>query len=140
MTFLPDTTILGYEAAFQGGLQLDRTGTSVQKLLPTVYFEADSVLYRGFSFDSLGVLQTSPVVYGVADWNAELLFTDGDTASTADPDDSDATNDYDDLFGTRVTATLATNEPDRRVNNWGLFTRSFEWVIMPRNLMYERNR
>jgi len=138
--FLADTTLLNYGAAFAGGLLLDRSGTSVQKLQPTVYFAQDSILYRASSFNSAGVLQASPMAFGIIDWDADLLFTDGDTASTANATDGDSTNDFDDLLGVRVTATLATNRPDIRVANGAQFTRAYEWSIMPRNLMYERNR
>lgn len=138
--FLAGTSVLNYDAAFAGGLLLDRSGTSVQKLLPTVYFARDSVLYRAASFNSAGVLQSSPMAFGVINWDTELLFTDGDTASAANATDGDATNDFDDLLGVRITATLATNRPDIRVAGGAQFTKAYDWSIMPRNLMYERNR
>jgi len=140
VTFLGDTTLLGYDAAFQGGLQLDRFQTTVQKLQPVVYFQEDSVLYRAQGFDATGVLQTAPMAYGVIDWDVRLVFTDLDEAAAADPTDGDVTNDFDDLLGTRITATLAANRADLRVNSGDIFTREYQWKIMPRNLMYERNR
>lgn len=140
VSFLADTILLRYPAAFQGGLRLDRYTTTVQKLRPIVYFETDSILYRAQSFDATGALEVSPMAYGVVAWNTWLVFTDLDVATAANATDSDVTNDFDDLLGTRITATLATNRPDIRVNEGGLFTRDYEWRIMPRNLMYERNR
>ncbi len=113
---------------------------TVQKLKPAVYFAEDSILYRVQSFDSMGVLQASPMAYGVIGWDTWLVFTDGDVLAGADPTDGDSTNDYDDLLGTRITATLAMNRADIRVNNGQIFTRYFEWQVMPRSLMYERNR
>ena len=140
ISFLGDTTLLHHDAAFQGGLLLDRYATTVQKLKPIVYFVEDSILYRAQSFDSTGVMEASPMAYGVINWDTWLVFTDGDVLASADPDDGDSTNDYDDLLGTRITATLATNRADIRVNDGQVFTRNFEWRVMPRNLMYERNR
>ena len=132
--------VLGYPATFASGLQLDRFQTTVQKLRPVVYFMEDSVLYRAQSFDAAGVLQASPMAYGVVDWDTWLIFEDLEEATEADPTDSDLTNDYDDLLGVRITATVSTNRADLRVMDGELFTREFEWRIMPRNLMYERNR
>lgn len=137
--FLADTVILGYEAAFQGGLLLDNTTTFVQKLEPIVYFVEDSVLYRADAFDSLGVLQTFPMAYGVDQWDVSMIFLDGDEAASANTTDGDFTNDYDDILGVRVTATLGANRPIR-VAGGGDFTRQLEWQLTPRNLMYERNR
>ena len=92
------------------------------------------------SFDATGVLQSSPMAYGVVDWDAWLVFTDLDVEEAANPTDGDVTNDFDDLLGTRITATLAANRADIRVNDGDLFTMDYQWRIMPRNLMYERNR
>ena len=36
--------------------------------------------------------------------------------------------------------TLGTNRPDIRVADGGTFERTYEWKLLPRNLMYERNR
>lgn len=139
LTFRPDTTLLGFDAAFQGGLLLDNTTTFVQEMGSVVYFEQDSVLFRADGFDSLAVLQSSPIAYGVHSWDSQMLFLDGDTAVGADPDDGDATNDFDDILGVRVLATLGTNRP-MRVSGGNVFDREYEWVLTPRNLMYERNR
>lgn len=140
ITFLGDTEILDHQAAFAGGLQMDRSGTSVQELQPIVYFVEDSVLYRAQSFDASGNLEESPMAYGVTDWQTFLLFTDGDTATAGDATDADNTNDFDDLLGTLVRATVETTRRDIRVADGGIFSREFEWTIMPRNLAYERNR
>ncbi len=80
------------------------------------------------------------MAYGVVDWDAWLVFTDLDVEEAANPTDGDVTNDFDDLLGTRITATLAANRADIRVNDGDLFTMDYQWRIMPRNLMYERNR
>ena len=112
----------------------------MQKLRPVVYFVEDSVLYRSQSFDATGELESSPMAVGVTGWDAWLLFLDGDQGTSGDPTDADVTNDYDDLLGLRVAATVATTRADLRVADGGVFARDYEWRIMPRNLMYERNR
>jgi hypothetical protein len=141
ITFLGGTTFLNYAAAFAGGLTLDAVTTTVQKLRPVVYFTGnDSTLYRVQSFDASGVMEASPMAYGVVAWDTQLVFTDLDVADAANPTDGDVSNDYDDLLGVRITTTLSTNRADLRVNDGQLFTRDYEWRIMPRNLMYERNR
>ena len=73
-------------------------------------------------------------------WDAHMIFVDLDEAPEADPNDFDLTNDFDDILGTRIIATLGTNRPDIRVAGGGEFTRTYEWKMFPRNLMYERNR
>lgn len=139
VTFLADSTILGYEAAFEGGLLLDNVTTFIQKLDPIVYFVEDSVLYRGDAFDSTGVLQSFAMAYGVDQWDASMVFLDGDEATNANVTDTDFTNDFDDILGVRITTTLGANRPIR-VAGGGDFTRELEWLLTPRNLMYERNR
>lgn len=141
ITFLGGTTFLNYASAFAGSLQLDPVTTTVQKLRPIVYFEGgDSILYRAQGFDNTGALLAAPMAYGVVDWDTQLVFTDLDVADAANISDGDVTNDFDDLLGVRITTTLSTNRADLRVNDGQLFTRDYEWRIMPRNLMYERNR
>lgn len=141
ITFLGGTTFLNYASAFAGSLQLDPVTTTVQKLRPIIYFEGgDSVLYRAQSFDNTGAMIAAPMAYGVVAWDAQLVFTDLDVADAANISDGDVTNDFDDLLGVRIRTTLSTNRADLRVNEGQLFTRDYEWRIMPRNLMYERNR
>lgn len=140
VTFVADTLLLDHRAAFAGGLQLSRSGTSLQKLQPVLFFVNGTTLFRSMGFDTTGVLQSSPMAYGVRDWDTALLFVDGDTAAAGSHMDADLTNDFDDLLGVLITAELGTNRPDIRVADGGVFSREFEWSIMPRNLMYERNR
>ena len=54
--------------------------------------------------------------------------------------DSDTTNDFDDIVGVRIRNVLAADHIDPRVNDGELFTREYEWRFAPRNLMYERDR
>lgn len=134
------TELLHYEANLTGGLALDRYQTTIQELQVVVYWVENEILYRAQGFDTAGNLLASPMAYGVSDWDAWLIFTDLDEATEADPTDADVTNDFDDLLGVRIAATVETNRPNINVAGGGTFEREYEWRIMPRNLMYERNR
>jgi hypothetical protein len=76
----------------------------------------------------------------VKSWETKMIFVDLDEADEGNPQDADDTNDFDDILGVRINATLGTNRPDIRVANGEIFTRDYEWKLTPRNLMYERNR
>jgi prepilin-type N-terminal cleavage/methylation domain-containing protein len=139
--FLNTPAILHHEAAFAGGLLLDRYQSTVQELNAIVYYRSPAgILFRSQSMTTAGALQPSPMAYGVQSWDAWLIFTDGAEGVTADPFDADIENDFDDMVGVRIATTLAANRADLRVNDGTLFTNSYDWRIMPRNLMYERNR
>lgn len=140
LTFAADTTLLHYRAAFAGGMLLDRFSSIVQKLQPIVYYAIDEILYRSDQLDSDGSLISSPLAYGVKSWDVKMIFVDGDEEDQGNPNDNDLTNDFDDIFGVRIITTIGTNRPDIRVASGGIFTRDYEWVMVPRNLMYERNR
>ena len=140
LTFAPDTLLLHYEAAFKGGVQLDRFSTTVQKLQPIIYYVEGGILYRSDRLEVNGDLIGSPLAYGVKSWEVKMIFLDLDEADEGNPNDADNTNEFDDILGTRITATLGTNRPDVRVLGGGLFTRDYEWKFFPRNLAYERNR
>ena len=140
VTFSDAPTLLNYEAALSGGVQLDRFSTIVQKLQPIIYYVEGDVLYRSDRLDPTGDLIASPIAYGVKSWEAKMIFLDLDEEERGNPYDSDNTNDFDDILGTRIIATLGTNRPDIRVAGGGEFTRTYEWKLYPRNLMYERNR
>ena len=140
LTFSSAPTLLHYEAALSGGVLLDRFSTTVQKLQPIVYYVEGEILYRADRLTPTGDLIGSPLAYGVKSWSANMIFLDLDEATEANPADSDPTNDFDDILGTRIIATLGTNRPDIRVAGGEIFTRTYEWKMYPRNLMYERNR
>ncbi len=140
LTFAADTTLLHYESAFKGGVQLDRFSTIVQKLQPIVYYVEGEILYRADRFQANGSLIGSPLAYGVKSWETKMIFVDLDEYDEGDPNDADNTNDFDDILGVRITATLGTNRPDIRVAGGEIFTRDYEWKLIPRNLSYERNR
>ena len=140
LTFAAGATLLHLPAALSGGLLLDRFSTFVQKIDPIVYFVQDSTLFRADRLDTSGGLIASPVANGVHAWNAMMIFTDLDEADAADVADVDFTNDFDDILGVRIITTLGTNRPDIRVAQGSIFERVYEWKLLPRNLMYERNR
>ena len=140
LTFASAATLLHYESALSGGLRLDRFSTFVQKLQPIVYWVENEILYRSDQLDANGDLIGSPLAYEVKSWDTEMIFLDLDRAAEGNPYDSDETNDFDDILGTRITATLATTRSDIRVAGGELYTRDYEWRFLPRNLMYERNR
>lgn len=140
LSFLGDTTLLHFEAAFANGVQLDRFGTFVQKLQPLIYYAEGEILYRSDQMEASGDLISSPLAYGVKSWDTKMIFLDLDEYDEGDPNDADNTNDFDDILGARIIATLGTNRPDIRVAGGGVFTRDYEWKLVPRNLMYERNR
>ena len=112
----------------------------MQKLQPILYWAEGETLYRSDQLDSNGDLIGSPLAYGVKSWDAKMIFVDLDEEDEGDLNDTDYTNDFDDILGARITAVLGTNRPDLRVAGGGEFTRDYEWRLTPRNLMYERNR
>ena len=140
LTFAGAPTLLHYESALSGGMVLDRFSTFVQKLQPIVYWVENEILYRSDQLDANGDLIGSPLAYDVKSWDAKMIFLDLDEADEGNPFDSDLTNDFDDILGTRITATLGTTRSDIRVAGGALYTREYEWTFLPRNLMYERNR
>jgi len=140
VTFASDTTLLHFQAGFAGGVLLDRYITTVQKIQPIIYWVDDEILYRSDQFESTGDLIASPMAYAVTEWDTQMVFLDGDEADEADPNDTDTTNDFDDILGMKVTATLGANHVHARLAGGKLFTRDYLWRNYPRNLMYERNR
>jgi prepilin-type N-terminal cleavage/methylation domain-containing protein len=138
--FLNVTEILHHEAGFAGGLLLDRYQSTVQELRAVIYYASGGVLYRSDGLTVAGALRPSPMTYGVQAFDAWLIFEDGSEGTSADPYDANIENDFDDLMGIRIATTLAANRADLRVDRGTLFTTAYEWRIMPRNLMYERNR
>jgi len=68
------------------------------------------------------------------------VFSDGTEATTANPNDANGNNDWDDILAIRVNAWLHAAPADRRVNNGAPVTRAYGWWFAPRNLRYEKNR
>ena len=141
LTFTAHPTLFGYDAGLTGDVRVTTTGTIVQELSHVLYYvNAQQQLMRSDQFDGTGAVQEAILADGVISWEVTLIFTDGDEADAANPNDTDGTNDYDDIVSVRILATLAADDPDPRVNQGVLYTRDYEWVFAPRNLTYERNR
>ncbi len=141
LNFTSDAALFGYPAGLTGDVRLTTTGTIVQKLSHVLYYVNDKQqLVRSDQFDASGVPQEAILADGVQSWEVTLIFTDGDEADAANSNDTDGTNDYDDIVSVRILATLAADDPDPRVNKGVLYTRNYEWMFAPRNLTYERNR
>ncbi len=141
LTFTAHPTLFGYDAGLTGDVRVTTTGTIVQELSHVLYYvNAQQQLMRSDQFDGTGAVQEAILADGVISWEVTLVFTDGDEADAANPNDTDGTNDYDDIVSVRILATLAADDPDPRVNQGVLYTRDYEWVFAPRNLTYERNR
>ncbi len=141
VTFASHDTILRQPAGLTGGLRLDRYGTYVQKLRPIIYYLDDQQrLWRAVQLNANGSPAGDVLAWGVEAFDVRLIFEDGDELDGADGNDSDVTNDYDDIVAVRVRATLVADRVDPRVNQGQLSRRSYEWVIAPRNLRYEKNR
>jgi hypothetical protein len=141
LTFTAHDTILRQPAGLSGGLRLDRYSTYVQEIQPIIYYLDDQHrLWRAVALNLDGSPKGDVLAYGVESFDVKLIFTDGDVLERADPSDSDDSNDYDDIVAVKVLATLAADRTDPRVNQGILLRRSYEWLIAPRNLRYEKNR
>ena len=140
LTYTNHPTLLGYTAGLTGGLQYDRFSTVVQKLSPVVYYLQGQNLMRAAGFNTDGTLKGELIGEGVTSWTPGIIFVDGDILPEANVVDSDLTNDYDDLVGLQILATVAADRVHRDVNNGALFTKDYQWRVAPRNLSYERNR
>ena len=69
-----------------------------------------------------------------------MVFADDDELERADPTDSDDSNDFDDIVALKIRVTLKANRVDPRVNQGQLLRKTYEWMISPRNLRYEKQR
>jgi prepilin-type N-terminal cleavage/methylation domain-containing protein len=132
-------SLLGRPAGL-GGLVINPAATFVQKVAAATYWLEGDHLMRAERLAVTGAPQGEVMATAVQAFDVSLVFTDGDEASTADPNDVDASNDYDDLAAVRVRAVLQADRTDPRVNRGTLLTRAKEWYVVPRNLIYERNR
>jgi hypothetical protein len=137
--FTAADTLLGRPAGING-LVINASTTFVQKLVGTTYWAENGQLMRAARLAPNGTPIGELIATGVQGFHLTLVFTDGDEAAAANPNDADGTNDFDDIAGVRIKAVLAADRTDPRVNNGAPVTRSREWYLVPRNLIYERNR
>ncbi|MEE9132080.1 MAG: prepilin-type N-terminal cleavage/methylation domain-containing protein [Gemmatimonadota bacterium] len=141
ITFTAHDTILRQPAGLASGLRLDRFSTYVQKVQPTMYYLDDQQrLWRAVRLNLSGSPAGDILAYGVEQFDVTLIFSDGDELDRADPNDSDNSNDYDDIVAIRVRATFAADRVDPRVNQGKVLKSTHEWLISPRNLRYEKNK
>jgi prepilin-type N-terminal cleavage/methylation domain-containing protein len=141
LTWTEADSLLRQPAGLSEGLRLDRYGTYVQKLSPTVYYLDDKGnLRRAVRLNMDGSPDGWVLAFGVEEFDASLMFEDGDINEEAIPFDADDSNDYDDIVAVIIRATLRAEREDPRVNEGELLRRTFEWTVAPRNLRYEQNR
>jgi prepilin-type N-terminal cleavage/methylation domain-containing protein len=112
----------------------------VQKLTPVIYWRQGTQLMRATTLSPGGGFVGEVLADGVQTFAVTLIFTDGDELPTASALDADGTNDYNDIAGIRVRATLQADRADPRINGGTPITRQYQWFVAPRNLIYERNR
>lgn len=141
LEFTDATSILRQPAGLTGGLLLDRFGTYVQKLTPIVYYVDDErQLRRAVRLNLDGSPDGDILAYGAEGFDVKLVFADGDELERADPTDADDTNDFDDVVAVKIRVTMVADRVDARVNQGQRLEKSYEWIISPRNLRYEKNR
>jgi prepilin-type N-terminal cleavage/methylation domain-containing protein len=136
-----DTDTLLRQPAGLKDLQVEVPGTLIQKLAVVMYYiDDEGRLIRAQRLNPDGTPDGDVVAFGVEDFDAALIFADGDTLEIANPYDSDTSNDYDDIVGVQVRVTVTAERADPRVNNGLLLKKTTEWRISPRNLRYQKNR
>jgi len=123
-----------------GGLfPANATSAFVQRLALVAYWRQGTQLMRATAIDTSGALLGESVAEGVQSFDVTLLFTDGDELDHASGSDGDGTNDYNQIAAIRTRAVMQADRADQRVSSGLLLTRSYEWFVSPRNLIYERN-
>jgi prepilin-type N-terminal cleavage/methylation domain-containing protein len=134
-------TVIHHTSGMVTGItSANATAAVVQRVQPVIYWRQGTQLMRATRLNANGSFAGEVIADGVQSFTATLTFTDGDEAASANPLDADGTNDYNDIAGIRVRAVLQSDRIDLRVNNGLPLTRSYEWFVAPRNLIYERNR
>jgi prepilin-type N-terminal cleavage/methylation domain-containing protein len=141
ISFLNGDSLLHRPAAFAGGLLLDRSGTSIQRLAMAAYWrDASGRLMRATRFNANGTLQGEPLFEGVVSFEASVIFLDGDELTSVSGTDADLSNNYDQIASVRVQGTLTSSITNPHVNGGQPAQRQFSWRFSPRNLRYERAR
>ena len=139
--FTDASEILRQPAGFAGGVLLDRFASYIQELSPILYYLDDQEqLHRSFRLNLDGSPDGDILAYGVEEFDIKVVFEDDDELERADPTDSDDSNDFDDIVALKIRVTLKADRVDPRVNAGQLLKKTYEWVISPRNLRYEKQR
>lgn len=141
VTFSSLPTILNHNAVIPvaGLTPANAASAFVQRLSMVAYWRQGTQLMRGVQVDTSGAILGEAVADGVQSFQVTLIFTDGDELDFASGTDADATNNYDQITGIRTRAVIQADRADQRVSSGILLTRSYEWFVSPRNLIYERN-
>ena len=141
VTFSSLATILNHNAVIPvaGLTPANAASAFVQRLAMVAYWRQGTQLMRGVQVDTSGAILGEAVAEGVQSFQVTLIFTDGDELDFANGSDADATNNYDQISGIRTRAIIQADRADQRVSSGILLTRSYEWFVSPRNLIYERN-
>ncbi|HSG82108.1 MAG TPA: prepilin-type N-terminal cleavage/methylation domain-containing protein [Gemmatimonadota bacterium] len=122
-------------------LSLDRFASFVQKLRPTLfYLDEQNRLMRAVRLNLDGSPAGEVLAYGVAQFEVQLIFADGDVFDQVNTVDTDDSNDYDDVVAVQIRATLQADRTHPLVNQGAVLERTFEWRVSPRNLRYEKDR
>jgi prepilin-type N-terminal cleavage/methylation domain-containing protein len=114
--------------------------TFVQRLASTTYWRQGTQLMRATTLSAAGAPQGELLATGIQSMTVTLVFTDGHEAAFAAEPDGDATNNYDEIAAIRVRMVIQADRSSPRVNGGVLLTRAKQWYLVPRNLVYERNR
>ncbi len=86
ITFTESPLVLRQAAGLSGGLQLTRSGTFVQKLVPIVYYvDGEQQLHRAVQLNTSGAPEGDILAYGVERFEVKLVFVDGDELDQANP-------------------------------------------------------
>lgn len=134
-------TVIHHPSGMLAGLTATNAASAyVQRLQPVIYWRQGTQLMRATQLNSNGSFAGEVLADGVQAFTATLVFTDGDEAASANPGDTDGSNDYNDISGIRVRAVMQSERTDARVNGGVPLSRNYEWFVAPRNLIYERNR
>ena len=141
VSFTDASEILRQPAGFAGGVLLDRFATYIQELSPILYYLDDQgQLHRAFRLNLNGSADGDILAYGVEEFDVKVVFADDDELDRADPTDTDDSNDFDDIVALKIRLTLKANRVDPRVNQGQLLRKTYEWLVSPRNLRYEKQR
>jgi len=134
-------TLLQHASGIQG-LAITPAGTFIQRLGIVVYYRDNTgILRRATRLNPDLTPRGEALATGLQAFTARLVFVNGTEAAQADNGtDGNAGNDYDDIAGIRVQATLQGDHVDPRVNGGQPIQRQLQWWFAPRNLIYERNR
>lgn len=123
-------------------LKANRDGAAAHRVNVAVYFIDTAgptpVLVRATRQEA-GQWVGPPIAEGMVDFQAELVFGDGDVAAEASSKDTDATNDYDDIFTVRAYLTARAWRTDRNLADGGVYEREYSVRATPRNPLYSRN-